>query len=97
MQKEKRNHEFGDGNRGGDGKIQKRCIWNQRNKGGSREHENNYRMFYSGVKVRVGIIINEWMSHKVIKVQTINSRILTISLKLEEIVNIVLIYGPVEK
>lgn len=69
---------------------------------GSTRLTNNYILHYSGVapeqraKEGVGIITTEEINKRISEVRTINSRIVAITLKLEETVNIIQIYAPVE-
>lgn len=63
---------------------------------------DKYTLYYSGVqkgmraKEGVGIILNKEINERVVKYETINSRIIKISILLYETINILQIYAPVE-
>lgn len=72
---------------------------------GYRQLTNKHTLYYSGVsqerraKEGVGIIITEEMNKNVIKYKPVNSRIIRVSIKtndIGEVINIIQIYGPVE-
>lgn len=69
---------------------------------GCSQLTTKHTLYYSGVKPEqrakegVGIIVTEEIKQKVIQFKEVDSRIIVISIKLEEIINFIQIYGPVE-